>query len=185
MIMGGAYSRPDWDTLNHSALAPGLRLPEKSDGAEKSKQMMRAWLQRAWDVSVVAPYRKEAAAAHDRHELDEAKYHADYAVRVILEKVRRDVTHIQADAFLKENETFMSNWVLQHYNDNITRFPPKEKMKAHTTSRAASKFYCVRCRQSTTGRDVRRAQTRKGQPMLKGKCARCGTGVNRFIKKSQ
>lgn len=44
-------------------------------------------------------------------------------------------------------------------------------------------FYCVRCKAKTTGAGVQRSQTRKGQPMLRAQCSRCGTRVVRFVAK--
>lgn len=67
--------------------------------------------------------------------------------------------------------------------DAVEQFYARTRQRRRQPIGAAG-FYCVRCRQATTGRDVHRSQTRKGQPMLKGQCARCGTRVNRFIQKT-
>lgn len=46
------------------------------------------------------------------------------------------------------------------------------------------KTYCVKCRTKTETNNEKKSKTKKGQPMMRGKCAVCETTKTRFVKKS-
>lgn len=43
--------------------------------------------------------------------------------------------------------------------------------------------YCVRCKRKHEMTGVVHTNTKRGQPMAKGKCKTCGTKVNVFLKR--
>lgn len=43
--------------------------------------------------------------------------------------------------------------------------------------------YCVRCKSKREMTGAVRSKTKRGQPMMKGKCSKCSTKMNRFIKR--
>lgn len=43
--------------------------------------------------------------------------------------------------------------------------------------------YCVKCRAKKEMTGATRTTTKKGQPMMKGKCSKCGTRVCKFVPK--
>ena len=45
--------------------------------------------------------------------------------------------------------------------------------------------YCVKCKTKTGTKNVTRTTSKKGQPMLKGKCVVCNTNKCSFIKKNR
>ena len=44
--------------------------------------------------------------------------------------------------------------------------------------------YCVKCGKKVPMVNAVLTKTKKGQPMMKGRCAKCGTKVCRFVKKA-
>lgn len=42
--------------------------------------------------------------------------------------------------------------------------------------------YCVRCKSVNSMVGAKRAVTKNGRNMLKGKCPKCGTKMNKFLK---
>ncbi len=48
---------------------------------------------------------------------------------------------------------------------------------------AAITGYCVKCGGKRQMVGATRSKTKNGQPMIKGKCPKCGTKMARFIKK--
>jgi len=41
--------------------------------------------------------------------------------------------------------------------------------------------YCVKCRAKTEMVDVVKVKMKNGRPALKGKCAKCGTGMYKIL----
>ena len=63
---------------------------------------------------------------------------------------------------------------------------PKRSMSKRSKSPKGSKrtAYCLKCRKATKIVGCKLTKSSKGQPMVKGKCEKCGTKVNQFVKKS-
>ena len=55
--------------------------------------------------------------------------------------------------------------------------------KGSKSSSSKNIAYCVVCKKKVKMIGCKLTKSVKGQPMLKGKCSVCGTGVNRFVKK--
>lgn len=47
---------------------------------------------------------------------------------------------------------------------------------------AVEKGYCVKCKKEGKMVDPKKAKTKNGRNMLKGKCDKCGTTMCRFVK---
>jgi len=47
----------------------------------------------------------------------------------------------------------------------------------------AEKGYCVKCRQKTEMVDAKNVTMKNGRPAMKGKCAKCGTGMYKILPK--
>lgn len=43
--------------------------------------------------------------------------------------------------------------------------------------------YCLRCKKMVIISGAKMSKTSKGQPMVKGKCPKCSTKVNAFVKR--
>lgn len=43
--------------------------------------------------------------------------------------------------------------------------------------------YCVRCKAKREMDGATKTKTKKGQPMMKGKCSKCGTKMCMFVKR--
>lgn len=43
--------------------------------------------------------------------------------------------------------------------------------------------HCLGCKSKQEMVDAVKAETKKGQPMLKGKCGKCGRAINVFVAK--
>ena len=41
--------------------------------------------------------------------------------------------------------------------------------------------YCVKCRAKTEMKDAVRVTMKNGRPAMKGKCAKCGTGMYKIL----
>ena len=46
-------------------------------------------------------------------------------------------------------------------------------------------LYCVKCKSKTETTDIQNATSKNGRPMLRGKCAICGTTKTQFVKSSK
>ena len=59
-----------------------------------------------------------------------------------------------------------------------------KRSKASKGSKGSSKHvaWCVRCRSNVKMTGCKLTKAKNGRLMLKGKCAECGTKVNRFVK---
>jgi hypothetical protein len=61
---------------------------------------------------------------------------------------------------------------------------PKRSLKRSRSCTSAEKQgYCVVCHKKVNMVGAKLAKTKNGRDMMKGKCPKCGTGVNRFLSK--
>ncbi len=47
----------------------------------------------------------------------------------------------------------------------------------------AEKGYCVKCRQESEMSEANQVTMKNGRPAVKGKCAKCGTGMYKILSK--
>ena len=61
-----------------------------------------------------------------------------------------------------------------------------KRSKSPKGSKCPSKStaYCLSCRKMMKITGCKLTKSSKGQPMVKGKCEKCGTKVNKFVKKN-
>jgi hypothetical protein len=45
----------------------------------------------------------------------------------------------------------------------------------------AEKAYCVKCRSTNEMVEAKQVQMKNGRPAMKGKCAKCGTGMYKIL----
>jgi hypothetical protein len=45
----------------------------------------------------------------------------------------------------------------------------------------AEKAYCVKCKATVQMKDEKKVKMKNGRPAMKGKCAKCGTGVYKIL----
>lgn len=48
---------------------------------------------------------------------------------------------------------------------------------------SGKQIYCVKCKAPTPTSDLSKSTSSKGQPMVKGKCTKCGTKKTTFVSK--
>ena len=59
----------------------------------------------------------------------------------------------------------------------------KSKTPKSRSVKKSIKGLCVKCKKQVVIKNVEKTETVNGQPMLRGKCAECGTTVCKFVKK--
>lgn len=50
---------------------------------------------------------------------------------------------------------------------------------------ADAQGYCVKCREKRTMKDAEEVKMKNGNPAMKGKCEKCGTGMYRIMGKKK
>jgi hypothetical protein len=94
----------------------------------------------------------------------------------------------------KVEEVKLEQFFRAHLKKKGAKGQAKKKKQYHIANKvlslvaekkaSAKTFYCVRCRARTTSATApQRTKTRNGQPMLRGKCRRCGCKVVKFVSK--
>jgi hypothetical protein len=130
--------------------------------------------------------------AHNQAQVDRQKSNVQKRKDKMLEaEARLKAMNSQINGGEKLTEVQLEQFFRAHLKKKGAN---KKKKKYHVANKvlslvAAKKagvktFYCVRCRARTTSATApQRTKTRNGQPMLRGKCRRCGCKVVKFVSK--
>lgn len=77
--------------------------------------------------------------------------------------------------------------IYAHLEDDVEddssseEFIPQPIVKRRTGGALQTEIYCLKCKSRTKTDNVNRIKSKNGRSMIKGNCAICGTGKNKFV----